>query len=129
MPRVIIVAKCYPTEDPDKLRKAILNIFPLSQPELYEGEMRAETEDLSRFMELIRNHRILDSTRQVMLKGVEGNRTRFTLNKQAAFVGKVSFLEERVALGGISVIVEDDELQALIDRVAPVTVNGEEVKR
>ncbi|MCU0861012.1 MAG: hypothetical protein MUE65_01675 [Methanomassiliicoccales archaeon] len=127
MPQATIVAKCFPTEDPEKVRRAILNIFPGSQPEHSAEEVRAITQDLSRFKELIRNHRILDSTRRVLLRGSDGQRTEFALNKQAAHAGKVSFLEEKVALGGLQVRIEDEDLEALIDQVAPVTVNGEEV--
>jgi predicted RNA binding protein with dsRBD fold (UPF0201 family) len=129
MSQATIVAKCYPTEDPTKVERAVLNIFPGSELERSPGELVARTQDLSRFKELIRNHRILDSTRRVMLRGTEGQSTSFVLNKQAAFSGRVSFLEERVALGGLRVTMEDQSLEALIDEVAPVTVNGEEVAR
>lgn len=51
-----------------------------------------------------------------------------SLNKQVATVGKVSFADRRPVLGAIEVSVEDDGLEQLIDRVAPMTVDGEEVK-
>ncbi len=50
------------------------------------------------------------------------------LNKQVATVGKVSFADRNPVLGAIEVFVEDDDLLGLIDRVAPITVDGEEVK-
>ena len=73
----------------------------------------------------------LDTTRSQMLAGMRRNsvKTRFNLNKQVATVGKVSFVDYRTALGTIEVTVEDEDLEALIDRVAPVTVDGEEVKQ
>ena len=40
-----------------------------------------------------------------MLHGVRDGTTRFVLNKQVAFVGKVSFLDGPAALGGIEVTV------------------------
>jgi len=129
MPQATIVTKCFPTEDPVKVEKAVLNLFPKSQVERLGDGVTARTDDLGRFKELIRNHRILDSTRKVLLRGLVGDSTRFALNKQSAFVGKVSFLEERVALGGIEVIIEAEGLEAVIDEVAPVTVDGEEVPR
>lgn len=129
MPLVTISAKCYPTEDPAKLEKAILNLFPGSEVERSADAILARTESLERFKELIRNHRILDSTRSVMAQGSSGRRTSFALNKQVAFAGKVSFLEGKVALGGMDVTVEDEDLDSLIDEVAPITVNGEEVPR
>jgi hypothetical protein len=42
-------------------------------------------------------------------------------------VGKLSFVEEQAPLGGIEVTIEDEGIEALIDRVAPVTVDGVEV--
>jgi predicted RNA binding protein with dsRBD fold (UPF0201 family) len=129
MALVTITARCYPTEDPAKVERAILNLFPGSQVERSADAIAARTSSLERFKELIRNHRILDAARGVMLRGSQGDRTEFSLNKQAALSEKVSFLEGRVALGGIQVRIEDRELETLIEEVAPVTVNGEEVSR
>lgn len=126
---VTIKAKCYPTEDPAKVERAVLNLFPGSEVERSAEAILAKTENLERFKELIRNYRILDTTRSVMLRGRVGERTSFLLNKQVAFAGKVSFLEGKVALGGMDVTVDDADLGSLIDEVAPVTIDGEEVKR
>ena len=98
---VTITARFYPTEDQSKVERAILNLFPGSRLERSADVIMARTEDLGRFKETIRNHRILDTTRSVMQRGSAGRRTRFLLNKQAAFAGKVSFLEGKVALGGL----------------------------
>ena len=127
MPRVVAKARCLPTEDSSKVRKAILNLFPSSETEELEGSLVAITSDLERFKELIRNYRILDSTRKVLLRGVMGRSTIFHVNKQAAFVGKVSFVDRPTPLGSIEVSIEDDDIEKLIDRISPVTVNGEEV--
>ena len=66
-----------------------------------------------------------------MQKGVRKgkNRTVFSLNKQVATVGKITIVDYRTVLGTISVSVEADDIDAFIDRVAPMTVNGEEVKQ
>lgn len=129
MAMVTIAARCYPTEDPAKVEKAILNLFPGSEVDRSSDVIVAKTSRLERFKELIRNHRILDATRAVMLRGVQGRRTSFELNKQAALSGKVSFLQGKAALGGIQVDIEDADLESLIEEVAPITVDGEEVSR
>ncbi|HUL38901.1 MAG TPA: RNA-binding domain-containing protein [Methanomassiliicoccales archaeon] len=129
MALVTITASCYPTEDPAKVERAVLNLFPGSEVGRSADAIVARTGSLERFKELVRNYRILDATRAMMLRGAQGHRTEFSLNKQAAFSGKVSFLEGRVALGGIRVQIEDQDLESLIEEVAPVTVNGEEVSR
>jgi predicted RNA binding protein with dsRBD fold (UPF0201 family) len=126
---VTIAARCYPTEDPAKVERAILNLFPGSEVERSSDAIVAKTGRLERFKELIRNHRILDATRAVMLREAQEGRTRFVLNKQAAMSGKVSFQEGKAALGGIQVEIEDADLGSLIEEVAPITVNGEEVPR
>jgi len=120
-------AKCLPTESPSKVAKAVLNIFPDSRVEQSEEGIVARSSSLERFKELIRNYRILDTTRSVLLAGRSGSTTSFSINKQVAFVGKISFVEERMPLGSIDVTFEDEDIESLIDGVAPVTVNGEEV--
>ncbi|MCX6651702.1 MAG: hypothetical protein NT131_08645 [Methanomassiliicoccales archaeon] len=124
MPEVTASTVQYPTEDREKVTQALLNIFP-GKISASEGEMTVRTTDLSRFKEVIRNHRILDSTRAVLLRGVGEGSMVFQLNKQAAFVSKVSFAEGKVPLGPITVTIIAPDLEALIDEVAPRTVNGE----
>ena len=127
MPLVTARARCFPTEDPDKVRRALLNVFPDALVEEYEGGLIARSGSLSRFKELIRNQRILDSTRSVMIRAISGTETRFQLNKQVAYVGKISFTEGPMPLGSIEVSIEADDLRSVVEDVAPVTVGGEEV--
>jgi len=130
MTAVTVSCPVYPSEDPEKVKNALLEIFPTGDFVLEDGIMSG-TADLDNFSSLIRKQRILDATRSQMLRGMErsSRETRFSLNKQVATVGKVSFVEYRTALGTIEVTVEDDDIQGLIDRVAPVTVDGEEVRQ
>ncbi|MCL1810804.1 MAG: hypothetical protein FWG41_01070 [Methanomassiliicoccaceae archaeon] len=116
-----------PSEDQEKVRDAILNIFPdasLERTDLgFEGEAGTD-----RFYELIRKQKILDSTRSTMFKGIRGNRIVLHLNKQVATVGKVSFTEPKTILGTLRVTIENDDTEGVIDRMAPKTVDGEEVR-
>lgn len=130
MTTVTVSCPVFPSEDPEIIRAALLSIFPTAEFELTEKEMKGQA-DLKQFSTLIRRQRILDTARNQMQKGKRGSdvRTTFSLNKQVATVGKVSFVDYRVVLGVITVCVEDDDIDALIDRVAPMTVNGEEVKQ
>ena len=119
----------YPSEDPEKVKTAILKIFPDAVLEVSESEIKGTTDNLNKFARQIRKQEILDTTRALLFKGMRGNtdRTLIRLNKQVAFMGLISFSEERTILGTIKVIIEDDELEALIQNVAPETVDGEEV--
>lgn len=127
MVRIFITCPVNPSEDPEKVLSAVTSIFPDATLELSEGRYEGTAPGLGRFSQLIRRQRILDATRAVLVTNTRGCRTRMALNKQVATVGKVSFADRNLVLGAIEVTIEDDELQALIDRVAPVTVDGEEV--
>lgn len=117
----------FPSEDPEKVKTAVLKVFPGAEIEITDKGLIGKTDNLDRFSKQIRKQKILDTTRSVMIRGKRGNVIRFFLNKQVAFVGKISFCEERTILGTIKVVIEDDEPDALIENIAPVTVDGEEV--
>ena len=127
MPSIEISCPIYPSEDPEKVRDAILKVFPDADLEMSEDDITGTAGSIERFSKQIRKQKILDTTRSVLIHGKRGNRTRFFLNKQVAFVGKISFCEEKTILGTIKVVITDDDLDDLIDKVAPVTVDGEEV--
>ena len=129
MPIITARVRCFPTEDPLKVRQAVLNIFPESVIEDDDCGLLAIGGSLERFKELVRNHRILDSTRSVLLCNRAGDSTSFSLNKQVAYVGKLSYVAESMPLGSIEVSIEADGIDSLIDDIAPLTVNGEEVKK
>ena len=118
-----------PSEDPEKVRSAILSIFPNAVLELGEDGFTGTAENLDAFGKRIRSQRILDAARAVLIMNMRGDRTRMSLNKQVATVGKVSFADRNPVLGAIEVTIEDTGLVALIDRLAPMTVDGEEVRQ
>jgi len=127
MPLVTIRTLLRPTEDPEKVRAAILNLFPESEIAIGQEEVVAKTASLGRFMTMIRNQKILDSVRKTLLSGISAGSTCFSLNKQAAFVKRVSLSEGKAALGNIEVTIEAEDIERLIDEVSPRTVDGVEV--
>jgi uncharacterized protein len=72
---------------------------------------------LERFQMILQRDRIRAAARAVLRRSVEGNRIVFFLNKQAAYAGHVSFSapEGESPLGPISVVVESENLEQLID--------------
>lgn len=123
-----ITCPVYPSEDPDKVRSAIERLFPDAVIDEDDDGLSCATGSMDTFSKTIRKQRILDATRSVMIRGKRGSgRTVFHLNKQVAFMGKVSFSEPGAILGTIRVVVEDEDILGLIDKVAPETVDGEEV--
>lgn len=124
--QITATAACHPTEDREKVRRALLNLFPDLEIEDAGTSLVARSDNGDALREAILNQHIRDTARSVMLRGVRENSTRFTLNKQAAFMGKVSFIEGPVALGGIEVLIEDDRIEGIIDHLAESTVEGQE---
>ena len=117
----------YPTEDPAKVRKALLFIFPDCTLEESGNEIVLRSSDVSNFMDLIRRSRILDAVRSQMRQGMSEGRTTFLLNKQVAAAGRLSLAEGKVPLGVIEVTIESEDIEKAIDLIAPMTVDGEEV--
>ena len=128
---VRVSALVYPTEIEEKVRISINNIFPVELslkdfgiPHL-SGEGKIET--LRKLHMLLRQGQILDSARNIFLNGIEGNTTRFSLNKQVAFVGKINFSAGKESLGSIDVDIiaeNEDDILTIIDWLAPRTVEG-----
>jgi len=127
MPLVTIRTPLRPTEDPEKVRTAILNLFPESEITIDRNEVVAKTASLERFMTLIRNQKILDSIRSKLVHAMQPGSTVISLNKQAAFVKRASLSEGKAALGNMEVTIEAEDIERLIDSVAPRTVDGVEV--
>jgi len=124
---VSISCPVFPSEDPERVRQAVLNVFPDAELVLSDGVLSGETENIEHFSAQIRRQRTLDSTRSMLIKGRRGESSAFNLNKQAAYAGKISFTEERTILGTIKVIFRSDDIMAFIESLAPQTVDGEEV--
>jgi uncharacterized protein len=117
----------FPTEDPGKVRGALLFIFPNGSIEETGSELQLRTEDVSMFMDIIRRSRILDAARSQMRHGMAEGRTTFFISKQVAAAGHLSLAEGKAPLGVIEVTIESDDIEKAIDRIAPMRVDGEEV--
>lgn len=126
----------YPTESQDKVEAAIKKLFPNIELKLEQGFGAAKLltgstigiESLKKMHELLRRQRILDTARNTFLKNKRGNAIEFKLNKQVAYIGKINFVEEAIALGSIHVKIEAEEIEHLIDWLAPVTKDGKPIQ-
>lgn len=129
--RLRVEAEVRPTEAREKVEAAVKKIFPTLELGQVENSVVGESADvgsLSRLHQLLRQQRILDSARSVMFSGRRGGSTRFMLNKQAAFVGRVSFTEGESPLGPIVVTLEAPDIDRLIDYLAPRTQDGKPIR-
>jgi len=111
---------CFPTEDRSVVVRALRNLFPDAAVE-GEAEIAAASTSVENFGELLKRYKIRAAARKVMRRGLKGNETRFRLNKQVAAVGKISFSEESHALGDIEVAITSDDIESVIDSIAPYT--------
>ncbi len=124
---VEVEAVLNPTEDTEKVKRAMLNIVPtLDSWEVRDGRLRARTEDLkalSRLYELLRGQAILDTAREKLEEGLFGDEIIVEINKQAAYAGVVNFNEES-PLGSITLIIKTSNPKRLIKWLAPRTRDG-----
>ncbi|MFZ2499373.1 MAG: RNA-binding domain-containing protein [Methanosarcina sp.] len=151
MIHVKVSAAVYPTEDSEKVTRAISALFigiPIEKEAIETTEpARSETEVspsfflsggggldlLLTFHGLIRREKIIDSIRnKVFSKGLsrDGLSVRFFLNKQAAFVGIPSIPAREESLGAIEVVIRADspeEMERLFEWLLPLTEEGKPV--
>lgn len=128
-----VTCEVRPTEDKDKVIKAVTNLFNLDKVEVVEdypysklvGES-SRIESLIKLHRILRQERILDTFRSVLLSNKAGNMTEFKLNKQSAYVGRATLvtLDSESPLGPIVVRVVSDKIDEIIDWLAPKTVGG-----
>ena len=120
MVEIRLSARCFPTENREKIVEAITRLFPDAEVN-GDDPVIARSASADAFGDALRRYRIRDAARAVMRRGKKGNSTSFLLNKQVAAVGKVSFSEENHPLGDIEVTIISDSIDELIDTIAPNT--------
>lgn len=127
---VLVEVDVNPTEDVDKVRVAVQRVLGNINLELVgEGDYKkligraSGQESLIHLYELLRRERILDAARTVLLRGVQGDRIIFCLNKQVAYAGHISFSQPygESPLGPIRVEIQCNNPQDLINWLAPKT--------
>ncbi|MGI6471871.1 MAG: hypothetical protein ACOX1N_02225 [Candidatus Methanomethylophilaceae archaeon] len=127
MVNVRISCPVNPSESDELVLEAVLRIFPDASLSRTDEGYEGVADDIGNLSLLIRQQRILDAARSVVFGGMCGDTTEFTLNKQAASVGKVSFCPEDTVLGAIKVCLNCEDLEDFIDIMLPRTVDGQEV--
>jgi len=119
----------YPTEDQGKVERAIKKIFPtcsmtIESPSEEVKTLRAREhgkEALVPLQSLLRQDRIRDAARSILMSSVSDNVIIFYLNKQVAFVGHVSFSMPNAEspLEPITVRIRCENPIGLIEWLAP----------
>lgn len=131
--KIVVEAEIRPTEDEEKVKKAILNFFTPSRIKVEERErgrvLIAEAdrpEALQKLHSRLREQRILDAARSMIMRWSSGDRVVFYLHKQAAFMNHITFClpEGESPLGPIKVEILEADVKAVIDWLAPPTLRG-----
>ena len=127
---ILVEAEIHPTEDPEKVKRAVGNIFGSLEfevkPQRRGSLLVAKAKGmggLTKLYNLLRRERIRDAARGVLFEGLGEKSISFCLNKQVAYVGHVSFSKPAAEspLGPISVQIQCDNPRELIEWLAPRT--------
>jgi len=119
-----------PTEDPEKVRKAVENIFGSAEfevkPQRQGSLLIAKTkgiDGLTKLNNLLRRERIRAAARGVLFDGLGEKSIVFYLNKQVAYAGHISFSKPvaESPLGPIRVQIRCNNPRELIEWLAPKT--------
>lgn len=131
--KVSLKAVIYPTENFEKVSKAVKNIFPDLGLEVEKREgysiikgKAKERKALEKLYKMLRKEKILDTARNMLMRTKQEDKVFFIINKQAAYVGRLNLSVEST-LGAIEVEIEDGNIDAFIDWLAPETFEGKEI--
>jgi predicted RNA binding protein with dsRBD fold (UPF0201 family) len=126
-----VEAYLYPTENIEKVKNAINNIFKDLNYEIKDIENNMQLiigrasslGELEKFRDLLKQDRIRDAAHAIMIRSKSDDSMVFYLNKQVAFVNHISFFipEGESPLGPIKIWIKSKKLDSLIDWLAPKT--------
>ncbi|NOQ44968.1 MAG: hypothetical protein GQ471_04870, partial [Nitrosopumilus sp.] len=91
--KIEILCSVNPSEDPSKVKSAILNIFPNCEIKIEKFSIKGNSNDLHSLEKI---YHAIDSTQSERIyqrrleKNLEKDSTWFYLNKQAAFAEKIA---------------------------------------
>jgi predicted RNA binding protein with dsRBD fold (UPF0201 family) len=112
-----------PTEDVDKVIKALSNMFDFEQLEIGDNyvQVTGEGESLQKLKQSLEKRKIRNTARKILLKSAHDRVIFFKLNKQTAYSGVVNFAEDKISpLGEIKVKIETRNAEGFIDWIAPL---------
>ena len=118
-----------PTEDPEKVLRAVRNLFPNCAAAIVRSDERhaklegsmTRLEDLDNLKALLRQEAIRDAARKLLLKSISGSSIVVHLNKQAAFAGRASFCGpyDESPLGPVTLTITTENPEELANWLAP----------
>ena len=111
-----------PSEDPEKVKHAVTNVFPDMELEISDTQITGRTNNfsvLSPISKSIHEKNIKKTYHRILKNNSDNDSTWFYLNKQAAFMNTVALCSEanESSLGPIKVILRSNDIQQIIDSI------------
>ena len=111
------------SEDPEKVKQAISNIFPFSEIKNENFSIKSQSKELrslKKIYETILSTQSQKSYTRNLENNLENDSTWFFLNKQAAFVERVAICDEaeESPLGPIKVTLTSSNIDEVIDWIS-----------
>ena len=123
-----------PTEDLEKVKLAFKNLCPPitidtdkdSKNRIILKGFATGSESITTLAKKFREQRILEAVRQRFMKSLQNDTLVFWVQRQAAFMNRFHLSDENdvSGMGPIRVEIQANNLQDVIDYVAPPTVKG-----
>jgi predicted RNA binding protein with dsRBD fold (UPF0201 family) len=111
-----------PSEDPEKVKHAINNVFPDMELEISDTQITGRTNNfsvLSPISKSIHEKNIKKTYHRILKNNSDNDSTWFYLNKQAAFVNTVALCSEanESSLGPIKVVLRSNDIEQVIESI------------
>ena len=111
-----------PSEDPQKVKLAVNNVFPDMELETSDTQITGKTNNfsvLAAISKSIHEKNIKNTFQRILKNNNDGESTWFYLNKQAAFVHTVALCSEanESSLGPIKVILRSNDIEQVIESI------------
>jgi uncharacterized protein len=119
-----VEARVNPSESPEKVKTAVANVIQCTPEIRYGNKVIGKSfggESLRTIYEQIRSRSAMGVLRHILLVNKFYNSTWFLLNKQAAVAGILVVIddEQESPLGPVKVTISCEEIDALVDWLAP----------
>ena len=117
-----IFCEINPSEDPEKVKLAVSNIFPDLTLDITDTDITGKSNNiqiLSQISKTIHENNIKKTYQRILKNNSNRDSSWFYLNKQAAFVNTVALCSEanESSLGPIKVILRSNDIEQVIDSI------------
>lgn len=118
---VKVTAPVYPTEVPERVEAAVVELFPDAEVRVEDPAVEALTDrlvaeepTLDELRRLLERFEMREHAREQLLESVVGDVVEFTLKKQAAYAGRPSFDVGGHELGALHVRMESSRPREVV---------------